>query len=95
MLALGDERQIRPARHHDVEAIGRQRLMRARRAAKVGALDVEAVPGKDPALDADLQRYERDRGRDGDADANVLGGGGRRGQRQCREQQDGTKTMNH
>jgi hypothetical protein len=95
VLAFGDQRQIRPARDDDVEAARRQCLMRARRPAEVGALDVEAVLGEQPAIDAYLQRHKGDRGRNGDADAHFFGGRCRRRQQQRREQQDSAKTMNH
>jgi hypothetical protein len=77
MLPLGDEREIRPARHHDIEAVSRQRLMRARGAPQVGALDDEIVLRKDSAIDPDLQWHEGNCGRNGDADAQLLGGCGR------------------
>ena len=74
MLTLGHQREIRSAGDDDIEAVGRQRLMRARGAAKVGALDDEVVLGKEPTINPDLQRHEGNRGRNGHANAELLGG---------------------
>jgi hypothetical protein len=69
--------------------------MRARGAPQVGALDDEIVLRKDPAIDPDLQWQEGNRGRNGDADAQLLGGCGGRRQQECCKQQGYAKAINH
>jgi hypothetical protein len=76
VLPFRDQRKVGTAGNDDIETCGRQRLMRARRPAEIGAFDVEAVLAKDAGVDADLQRHKGDGGGDGDADAQLLGGAG-------------------
>src|SRR4051812_14954682 len=66
--------------------------MRARRAAEVGTLDDQAVLGKDPAVDADLQRHERNRSRDRHTDAQLLSGGCGGWQERCDSDQRDHRT---